>query len=345
MKIREILTILFLVVLIFSGCREICVTTLVHRDGSLTRIIRITGDSSSVFKGDLPYPIDSTWNQVAVKDTAGKKEGENDYILTCTKTFRCSEDLNKAIGQDTGWRKRLERNITVDNKFGFFYSYLTFHEAFQAANPFTLLRCRDYLTPEDLLWLSGQRAIITPSDSTRFEEVEDKAEKFITASVTAELEQILKDGIIRLNSPDLLPGEVTRFHDSIQQFAEKWEIDQPGKFLDSFREWTGNSGVDQLALMNPPLFYEFDQKVAFFDNLIMMDTYSETVEMPGLILETNSVMLKGNQVSWEIQPLNLLLQPYEMVAESRVVNNWAFVVTGIVLLLLVGVLIVKAFRK
>ena len=76
-----------------------------------------------------------------------------------------------------------------------------------------------------------------------------------------------------------------------------------------------------------------------------METYPETVEMPGLIIETNSVMLKGNQVSWEVQPLTLLFQPYEMFVESRVVNNWAFVVTGIFLVLLIIVMIVKAVKR
>ncbi len=345
MKIREILISMLLVILIFSGCREISVTTQVNRDGSFTRIIRITGDSSSVFKGDLPYPIDSTWEQVLIKDTSGGSKNGDDYILTYSKLFDGSEELMTQIRQDTSWRKQLGRQIMVTNRFGFFYSFLTFRESFQATNPFTFLPYEEYLTPEDLLWLTGQKTVISQSDSSRFDEVEEKAEKYIAASVTAELEQILEDGIKRLNDPTLLPDEVTRFHDSIQRYVEAWEFDQPEKFIGYFRDWTGNATIDKLLKMDPPLFGEFNKKVSIFNNSILMETYPETVEMPGLIIETNSVMLKGNQVSWEVQPLTLLFQPYEMFVESRVVNNWAFVVTGIFLVLLIIVMIVKAVKR
>ncbi|MFH1296853.1 MAG: hypothetical protein ABIJ04_06220, partial [Bacteroidota bacterium] len=296
MKTREILTILFVAVLIFSGCREITVTTQVHRDGSFTRIIRITGDSSSVFKGDLPYPVDSTWERIAVKDTSGDEESKDDYILTYTKTFGSSEELNAEIAQDAGWRERLDRHVTVRRSFGFFYSYLTFREVFQPANPFTSLSYEEYLTPDDLLWLSGQKNIISRSDSIHLHLAEEKALRFIAASVTAELEKILRDGIARLNDPTLPTSDVVRFHDSIYRYVEDWEFDQPEKLIDDLRNWTGNTAVYQLHDLTPGIFERFQQKVSFFENLIDMESYPETVEMPGLIIKTNSQMLKGNQV-------------------------------------------------
>ncbi len=349
MKIRKILITLFFVVLIFSGCREISVTTRVHDDGSFTRIIRITGDSSSVFKGDLPYPVDSTWKRVAVRDTTVKDSDENDdneddYILTYTKTFTSSDALNAEIDLDTSWRHQLDRQITVTKSFWFFYSYLTFREIFKPANPFTLLDYKEYLSAEDLQWINGQKSIISRSDSNHFDEVEEKALHFIAASVTAEMEQILEEGITRLNDPELPVSDVARFHDSIYHYVEEWKIDKPEKLIDYFQNWTGNPVVGRLHNITPGLFDNFNKKVQFFNSLVDMESYPETVEMPGLITETNSSMLKGNQVSWEVQPLNLMLVEYEMVVESRVVNNWAFVILGIVILLLIIVMVIKALK-
>jgi len=345
MKPYKILIILFSALLFFCGCREITFTTKVNRDGSFTRIIRITGDSSSVFKGDLPYPVDSTWTKVAVKDSTGDPEKNDNYILTYTKTFRNSDELMTELAMDTSWRKSLDRQISVTRRFGFFYSYLGFREVFQPSNPFTFLPYQDYLTSDDLLWLSGQKSIISPSDSTRFDAVEEKAMLFLEASVTAEFEHILKEGIINLNDLTLLPGEVDRFHDSIERYVEAWEFNEPEKFIDSFCNWTGNPAIGKLREANPDLFTDFNRKVAIFDNLFLMESYPETVEMPGLIIETNSLMLKGNQVGWEIQPLNFLFKEYEMTVESRVVNNWAFGIAGVVLLLLVVVLVIKAVKR
>ena len=66
--------------------------------------------------------------------------------------------------------------------------------------------------------------------------------------------------------------------------------------------------------------------------------------MPGLITATNSSMLNGNEVRWDFTGNSVMLTDYKIFVESRVVNYWAFVVSGVVLLLLVILLIIKAFR-
>jgi len=341
MKAREIILALFIVILVFSGCREISVSTRINKDGTFTRIIRITGDSSDVFRGNLPYPIDSTWSKEVAKDTTDDK----DYILIYTKTFLNSDELNDEIGHDTSWRKQMHRKINVTRRFGFFYSYITFREVFQPVNPFTYLDYKNYLTRDDLLWLTGQKSILSRSDTIRFDQSEEKALRFLATSVTAEIEQIMKEGITTLQDPDLSPDVIAIFHDSIYKHVEDWEFDQPEKFIDQLSKWTANETVSRLNELEPPLFEQFNKKARFFESVIDMESYPETVEMPGLIIETNSAMLKGNQVSWEVQPFHLLFEEYELYAESRVINNWAFVILGVVLMLLIIILIVKAVKS
>ena len=341
MKTREILISLFIVLLVISGCREITVSTQVHKDGSFTRTIRITGDSSDVFRGDLPYPVDSTWQRVATKDTSG----DDDYILTYIKTYTNSDELNGEINADTSWRGDLKRKITVADQFGFFYSYLSFREVFQPTNPFTYLNYKDYLSADDILWLSGKKDIVSQSDTARLEKAEESAEVFLATSITAEISHILEEGLAKLESSKQASEDVARYYDSIYQIVDKWEIEKPGKFITFIAEWSGNDELLALRKLDPPLFEEFTKKVSFFQSLIDMESYPEMVEMPGVITETNSIMLKGNQVKWEVQPLSLLFVEYELSVESRVVNNWAFIVTGIVLLLLIIVLVVKAVKK
>jgi len=344
MKTKKFLSLILLMLLASIGCREITVTTQVHRDGSFTRTIRITGDSSSVFQGDLPYPVDSTWTMEITPDTVQDSLKNDNIVLIYTKHFDNSEELMYEIGSDTSWRRQLSRELSITSKFGFFYSYPTFREVFQPANPFTFLSYQDFLTHEDLLWLSGQHPVRCHADSLRFDEADKKAEQFLLASITAEIEHILREGIVRLNDPALQPEEVSRAHDSIQGFVESWKFDQPEEIAKGFQRWTGNPAADELVALTPSLFSDFVKKVDLFNQLILMESYSETVEMPGLIIETNSSVLKGSQVTWEIQPMGLLFEPYEMIVESRVVNNWAFIVTGILLVLLVVVLVLKALK-
>ena len=71
MKNKGLLIILLLVAFVLSSCREITVNTTGNKDGSCIRTIIITGDSSEVFKADLPYPVDNYWSQEFQSDSTG----------------------------------------------------------------------------------------------------------------------------------------------------------------------------------------------------------------------------------------------------------------------------------
>jgi len=103
--------------------------------------------------------------------------------------------------------------------------------------------------------------------------------------------------------------------------------------------------VDRLKEIQPPLFREFDRKSRFLENLMGMEDFHNEAEMPGLITVTNSSALSGNRVAWDLFPMAFLLEDYSMVVESRVINVWAFVLSGLILLGLISLLAVKSLKR
>ena len=302
-------------------------------------MIKITGDSSSVFKPDLPYPIDDTWAKTVIKDTTDK----GDYILTYTKSFKNSDLLNNELNADTSWRKKLDRKITIDKQFGFFYSYITYCETYKAVNPFKKLNYPNYLTPNEMLYLSGNRIQITASDSAMEKKVSERFERFLIEAIANEIIITMEDGIKKLNDPQLNPDNVTLYRDSIENKLHEY-YENMNVYIDFYREWTGNESVNKLKTLEPQLFGELKEKISFLLNAVFMDEYSQTVEMPGLITETNSISVTGNKVSWKVNGDKIIFHNYEMKVESRVVNRWAFIVSGIILLLGLILLIIKASK-
>ena len=332
MKTRYAIYLFLSILIIFSGCREITVTTNVNKDGSFTRTIKITGDSSSVFKPDLPYPVDGTWVKMVVKDTTDK----GDYILTYTKTFKESDQLNTEINQDTSWRKQLDRKVTINKSFGIFYSYITFCETYKAIKPFVRLNYPNYLTKEDMRYLSGNRIPITANDSIKEKQVADKFENFLIEAIANEIIITLEEGIRILNTPELNPENVQVYRDSIEHKLHEYYEDM-NVYIDFYKDWTANESVNKLKTLEPPLFKELDILL----NIMFMESYSQTVEMPGLITETNAISVTGSKVNWKVDPDRFLFEDYEMKVESRVVNQWAFIVSGLLLFLLLILLVVK----
>ena len=338
MKTQLIVLALLFVIITFSACREISVTTKVNEDGSFTRIITITGDSSDIFKKDLPYPIDDSWLMEVKHDSA-----DTSMYVTYTKTYSNSDLLNTEMKNDTGWMSQLDRGIKIRKRFGFFYSYLTFDEYYMAANPFTFLNFNDYLNAEDIRWLNGEILPKTSTDSIIMEKAEEKALEYLAYSITAEIVDILEAGIQQLDNPDLNPQIIHLYHDSLLKIVNEWAFDKPDIFIDTLSYLLENTELLKLK-QNPDLFTEFNIKVKYFNQIFDMHDYNQIVILPGIITETNSLTLKGNQVSWKVQNGAFLFEDYKMHVESRVVNYWMFALTGLLVLLLIIFLVIKAFK-
>lgn len=337
-----ILSALIMLILVFSACREVTVTTKINRDGSFTRIITVTGDSAEVLKRDLPFPVDAGWVLKFSKDSTDSAK----YVAIYTKTFRNSNELNSEIRGDTSFYRNIKRDVTIKKRFGFFYTYLTFKEVYKSANPFTFLDYRDYVTEEDLLLTNGLKIPLTPEDSARRDNSEEKIDAFMANSAALEIESIMKQGILRLNNPLLDTSHLKVYRDSLIANLKKWDLFGQDEFyfVDVYSEISGNDAYLLLKDLDPPIFDAFNMKVKDFGNLIGFEDYLEEVEMPGLLTGTNSTMLSGNQVRWDIQVDSFLLSDFEMVAESRVINSWAFLLAGAIVFVLLVLLVVKTLR-
>ena len=67
--------------------------------------------------------------------------------------------------------------------------------------------------------------------------------------------------------------------------------------------------------------------------------------MPGLITETNTRSIEGNTLTWKEFVGACYVIDYTMWARSRVINWWAVILTGGVVILLTGILLVGIVRR
>ena len=341
MKTKHVIYCLLFLLIAFSSCREITVKTKINNNGSFTRIVTIRGDSSDLYKPGLPYPIDSSWESHILPDTSEADK----FILTYSKTYANNELLKAEIENDTSWKKQLNRKIEIKKRFGLFYSYVSFKEFYPAANPFTKLDYRNYLTNADLNILQENYVAVTKQDSLLLEKAEDKMDDYLLQSISLEIRDLLKKGILQVNNKNLDTGLVEVYRDSINIKINDWEYENPQEFIGYMKEWTNNPAFDDLYKIEPPLFEGQYQKFLFITKLIEMEGFTNEVELPGLITSTNSTQVKGNQIRWKVDADSFLVRDYEMTAESRVVNKFGFIATGVILLLFVLILFLKSKKS
>lgn len=343
MKTKKIAYIILLLAFTLSGCREIDIKTIINKDGSFTRVIKVKADSARVLDLDLPYPVDSTWTSELMRDTVDSTQ----FICIHKKHYSKDEVLQKEIDSDVSWWKSIDREIEISKSFRFFYSYIRYKEIYRAANPYTILDYKEYISDQDMRWIAGEIPL-TAKDSSAQEEIEDKVHKFLEDALVEEFFLSMEEGLRKLDDDLLQSIDLRSYKDSVHEHGLDWLISENGQSpmnsIDKFADWTGEEKILQLHDIDPPIFEDFMRKFDLLDMLIGMESFTIAVEMPGLITETNSYMLMGNQVKWTIKDHTIFFEDYEMSVESRVVNYWAFVVSGIVVLLLLISLIVKLFR-
>jgi len=324
---------------ILNSCREITVKTTVNNDGSFIRTISIRGDSAEVLSPDLPYPIDSSWLREVYRDTSDSSK----YICTLVKSYKSDDMLNLEMQNDTSWRRQLNRKVDISKRFMFFYSFITYKQVYKAANPIRL-DYREYLNEEDILWVSEVKTPQNKKDSIRYDSAEARLDRYWAGALVDEITAELERGLSQLDDPELRGFDLSIYSDSIAANVQGWSNGDFNVAIDALVTWSGNPRLADLHNIEPPVFQKLDNMNTFLEKLIFEEKYTLETEMPGLITETNSTMISGNTVSWDVAPLSFYFDDYEMYVESRVMNYWAFVLSGVVVLLLLIALIVKIFK-
>jgi len=349
------------------------ITTRVNADGSLDRTIRVmASDSLSVFKGNIKVPlpgdtnwtITSRWHQELDKDSKPIKKFE--YIAT--RHFKNTEELNGFLKVKNDTTTEIGVNVEFKKQFRWFYTYVTYTETYKKSIPFNHYSIGDFMSDSDLTFIYDdnftysreqdklihikelkQIPTLNRSDSIRKEQLEKQKMvalySFISKNIVTEYLNLVANeysSILKEKQDFILSQkeEVLKFMikeenlDALQ--AKKGK--EPFEKIDSMLNIKGKS----LKELNPLLYKDFSKKASkTFDHLVFDEEIKCSTIMPGVLLQTNADSIVGSQTYWNINERYFFAKDHQLIAKSRLVNSWAFILSGFITL---GLLIL-AFRK
>jgi hypothetical protein len=114
--------------------------------------------------------------------------------------------------------------------------------------------------------------------------------------------------------------------------------------IEKFNDVLKDPAVPRALEAARPHLERYDRAVDFMQHL-QGPGYSVGVIMPGIITNTNGSALEGSTVRWKDIMDRVFFEGYTMWVESRVINWWAIVVSGVVLLAIGVLLVVGLMRK
>jgi hypothetical protein len=312
-------------ILFFSSCRDIRTTTRIFSDGSCERIVTVMGDSSAAWDLSYPVPHDSTWS-MKYNNNADPK------TYTAVKRFEHISDLDRELSEKPDSLYQVQISIRLKKNFRWFSTIFRYEEVYKAANPFPDYPISKYLNPDELtLYYSNEDTL----------DLDDRVDEWYDHAMFNEFFQKLESDIDSLNRPELTRTMIEAKRDTLSKLLDK---DIPEEQIpEIFESVLGTKVVLHLSEEIKSHLNLLEKKGSFIINLY--GNYENQVIMPGLVFDTNAKILEGNTVTWKFESRRFLWEDYTMWVESRVVNRWAMIVTGILSVILVAGLIFGAIFK
>jgi hypothetical protein len=378
MKLFRLLGISLFLCFFTNSCLEYQFTTRIFPDGSCERIMTVRGDSADLMHGIIKVPNDTSW-KINIAQVPGDQKK---YELTATAHFPNVESLNKYFYKSVDSMPAVSINSELKKKFRWFYTYLDYKETYMAFTPYRKLPISKFLNEDEvkILFAGDDKIIYQPNedivrlrrdtlekinlshaDSLKLEkkkeDIELRYNEWLAQSIYECMYDVMADRSEKLGSKNINKAIMMAARDSIyaelkrrKQFNATEEnhkgnsIASPELILDAARKFLPTDELAKVLSLDSLAYEEIDNR---YDRMeaITSNTYSNKLLMPGIITSTNAKSMNGNILTWEIEPGEFFFYDYVMSAESRLMNKWAFWVSGIVVLLLLGGLVAGIIGK
>lgn len=354
MKQMAISLAVFVFTLLLNGCLDVDVHTSVASNGASDRTIRIKNDKPDLTGFAFPTPDGAGWTISRAEST---KDGKKEYTMLATKHFENPEALvgEYALRPDT---TALRLTVNLRKSFGWFYTYFDYMETYHFNNPYGSTPVNSMMSPKEIEQFMHNDDV--PELKTKYDQWELREEfesifGFLLEGVAkrsdgSTIVSALRDHKEELFQRALHAGDKDSLKNPEKTGAKKDSSDKSEKEPDlgelMIREILQSTGLPAATNLKADIDgaiarnAERSRKWGSIGN-----GYTNGVDMPGLLLETNSEEVKGSSVAWKFSDKQIRVQDVVMHASSRAANLWAFVVTGLGVLLLIVLSAVSIVRR
>lgn len=342
-KVNIIALMLFMMFLSSCGGPDALLINQVHKDGSVTRkvILTYTKDEFDLYKCQVP--VDSTWNITRAYDVS--VDGDTTYSLTAVKDFESVEEVNKLYEDYDGSNPGMIRNAKFKRRFRWFNTIYRYSENIN--HVLAGIAPEDFFTEEELEYFYMPEklvdALLEGPDSTRIKEdilepLEEKKEEWLGRSLV----KVYIDKIVdTVSANPAIKIDTSNLYSKADKLASSMLFDvwEEEVLLDTI--FGKGFYQNNIALTDSILSDIEDQ----FDPALNADEYLIQTIMPGDLIDTNGYTDEEGNILWEVNGDVFMASDYNMWAESKTVNLWAWIVTGAFVLFVMIGMIVRVIKK
>lgn len=329
------------------------VTNIVHSDGSVTRKLEMKSTADKAgdrFKlSDIQVPFDSSWTVRDSYEVNGK--GDTTWIRRAEKLFKNMDELNNDYLADKGANKVVSRKAAFDKKFRWFNTIYRFSEKIDKImlNGYPV---RNYLDQEELKYFYSPESInsekLKGPDSLKYKTLHDTIE-YKTDTWT--MHNMVSEWIGEFSRLTAGKEEGNLMQESLKSREDELvnliRADENNEKFDSL--WS--NGIILKKYIGDSNYLKFKTEAdtaavkVMNQIMILFRDYSVRISMPGKLIGTNGFIDSSEVLLWPVKSDYFMTEQYEMWAESKIPNPWAWIVSGFFLAFVVTGVIMRVIEK
>jgi hypothetical protein len=319
------------------------VTNIVHTDGSVTRKIEMRNSKNNFEKADLQVPFDNKWRVTDSLEVRGK--GDTTWVKRAEKLFKNVEEINIEYKNDSTVNGKIPRYASFNKKFRWFNTEYRFSEIV-GKRILSSYPVRNYLNEEELAYFYSPDYIKfnkeNGADSIKYrilaDSVEKKTDNWIIRNITS----------MWIDEFSILAGAKTGTEISKESLKSREDefvsvIEENQEKFDSL--WAKGIILKKILGEANALKFktEADSAISVVLENIFIDfrNYSLRIVMPGKLIATDGYIDSTRNLLWAVKSDFFITDQYEMWAESRTTNIWAWIVSGIFLVFVFAGILIK----
>jgi len=371
----------FLILLFVSCIQPIDMVTVINPNGSCYREFTDNADSAFLM-GNLspehnPFPcvIDSTWeikwsfrnsglrtdfpltNAVydSIREIVSKsvklnnQKSKEDILVRVRRNYKSVVEMDNAFKfKKTNEWSKMKVTHSLDKKCMWFFTYYTYREKYSKIETGLELPVENYMTRnESLYWFTGKPNILDGMNGIEAKEyivkIEEKYNKWLIQNWWNIEYKVLLTNYNLLSKPPVSKDQLKALRDtifnSIVSFNSDFEMEK------TLNEYFKTKAFSELwNKKNSPMKISEDsisKKFTFF----FYPSLNYKLVMPGKIIRSDNGVNQGDTLVWKLSSYRMIPSCYTIEAESRFVNIWSFVMTGIILIYGIGCLFWKTKKR
>ncbi len=349
MRTKQLKLILSFVLVMIASCDEpeTVVTDIIHTDGSVTREIEMKNIKNNFKISDIQVPFDSTW---AVRDSLEFSEkGDTVWVKRARKFFNNTDEINLAYKADSGANNKISRKTEFRKNFRWFNTEYRFAEKIDKKLAYGY-PASDFLNSDEMAWFYSPENIINEKkngpDSLKFRAFDDSVKvktgrwgfRCLVSEWIGEFSRLAGNRAGNEMSFNALKEREPEFARIVEANGEKTDSLWKNGIL--LAEFIGKENAvkfkteadSALNIVTNNFFFSFSE-------------YTQRIIMPGKVIGTDGFIDSSGILLWPVKSDYFLAQNYEMWAESKMPNTWAWILSGVFLVFVLTGIIFRKIKK